>query len=386
MSYLYADGVRAISSARNCSKCLLVLAFLLLPLLQSGWSQDASLVGTVTDPSGAVIANASITVKNLETGVENKAMTDEAGRYLIKPLSVGHYSLTATASGFRTANIPDITLILKQIGVVDVRMEVGEVSEKVTVTADSVLLQAEQASIGQNIENKAVLDLPLNGRDFVQLVTITPGATMDGNEYETGNTRALINGQRSSKTTSTIDGVLNIDQLFSGFPISPSIDSIEEFRVQSGNFSAEQGNAPSNVSVRLKSGTNKFHGSAFEFLRNNVFDARNFFQLEVSVLRQNQFGGTFGGPIRKDKMFFFAAYDGTRQQSPADFSLTVPTVAMREGISPGMNPIIDPLTGNPFQNNQIPDDRINGVAKYFMPDFPVANVRKPIRVFCAEQV
>ncbi|HVN81101.1 MAG TPA: carboxypeptidase regulatory-like domain-containing protein [Terriglobia bacterium] len=349
---------------------ILIAVLAVVPL---AWSQDASLVGTVTDPSGAVIANVSIAVKNLETGVENKVMTDESGRYLIKPLSVGHYSLTATASGFRTVNIPDIPLTLKQIGVMDVRMEVGEISEKVTVTAETTMLQAEQSAIGQTIENKAVLDLPLNGRDFVQLVTITPGATMDGNEYETGNTRALINGQRSSKTTSTIDGVLNIDQLFSGFPISPSIDSIEEFRVQSGNFSAEQGNAPSNVSVRLKSGTNSFHGSAFEFLRNNVFDARNFFQSEVSALRQNQFGGTFGGPIRKDKMFFFAAYDGTRQRSPADFSVTVPTVAMRQGNFAGMSPIIDPLTGNPFPNNQIPDDRINKVAKYFMPDFPEPN-------------
>jgi hypothetical protein len=188
----------------------------------------------------------------------------------------------AEAPGFRTVTVSDIYLTIGQKGLVDVTMQIGEVTEKVNVVDTSPLLQAEQSSTGQSIENKKIMDLPLNGRDFVQLVALTPGATTAGTTYETQSSNVLINGQRSTKTTSTIDGVMNVDQLFQGFPISPSIDAIEEFRVQSGNFSADQGMGPSNISVRLKSGTNSFHGTAYEFLRNNDMDARNFFQPAVS--------------------------------------------------------------------------------------------------------
>ena len=229
-------------------------------------AQEAGLVGTVTDPSGAVVAGATITARNVETNVDRRVTTDERGRYSISPLAIGRYMLTAEAPGFRTITVSDIYLTIGQKGVADVTMQIGQITEKVNVVDTSPLLQAEQASIGQSVENKKIVDLPLNGRDFVQLVALTPGATTAGTTYETQSSNVLINGQRSTKTTSTIDGVMNVDQLFQGFPISPSIDAIEEFRVQSGNFSAEQGMGPSNVSVRLKSGTNSFHGSAYEFL------------------------------------------------------------------------------------------------------------------------
>jgi outer membrane receptor protein involved in Fe transport len=235
------------------------------------------------------------------------------------------------------------------------------------------LLQAEQASTGQSLENKKIVDLPLNGRDFVQLVALTPGATTAGTTYETQSSNVLINGQRSTKTTSTIDGVMNVDQLFQGFPISPSIDAIEEFRVQSGNFSADQGMGPSNVSVRLKSGTNGFHGTAYEFLRNNDMDARNFFQPAVSPLRRNQFGGSVGGPIRRNKLFWFGGYEGTRQNSGNDYSITVPSAAQRQGDFSGLPTIIDPLTGQPFPGNKIPQQRNDQVANFFTPFLPLPN-------------
>src|SRR5690242_5769811 len=346
--------------------CLFLV--LLVPFL---CAEDAGLVGTVTDPSGAVVAGATITVLNVATNVQRRMTTDEAGRYSISPLAIGRYTLTAEARGFRTVTVSDIYLTIGQKGVADVTMQIGEVTEKVNVVDTAPLLQAEQASTGQSVENKKIVDLPLNGRDFVQLVALTPGATTAGTTYETQSSNVLINGQRSTKTTSTIDGVMNVDQLFQGFPISPSIDAIEEFRVQSGNFSADQGMGPSNVSVRLKSGTNSYHGTAYEFLRNNDMDARNFFQPTVSPLKRNQFGGSAGGPIRRDKLFWFAGYEGTRQNSGNDYSITVPSAAQRQGDFSGLPPITDPLTGQPFLNNIIPQERISQVANFFTPFLPL---------------
>src|SRR6266478_863936 len=348
--------------------CFFVLLF--APLV---CAEEAGLVGTVIDPSGAVVGGARITVHNAETNVERRVITDEKGRYSISPLAIGRYTLMAEAPGFRTVTVSDIYLTIGQKGLVDVTMQIGEVTEKVNVVDTSPLLQAEQASTGQSIENKKIVDLPLNGRDFVQLVALTPGATTAGTTYETQSSNVLINGQRSTKTTSTIDGVMNVDQLFQGFPISPSIDAIEEFRVQSGNFSADQGMGPSNISVRLKSGTNSFHGTGYEFLRNNDMDARNFFQPAVSPLRRNQFGGSVGGPIRRDKLFWFGGYEGTRQNSGNDYSITVPSAAQRQGDFSGLPTIIDPLNGQPFPDNKIPQERIDQVANYFTPFLPLPN-------------
>jgi outer membrane receptor protein involved in Fe transport len=339
-------------------------------------AQEAGLVGAVTDPSGAVVTGASVTAHNVETNVERRAVSDDRGRYSISPLSVGRYRLTVEAKGFRTLSVTDIYLTIGQKGVTDVTMQIGDLSEKVNVTDTSTLLQAEQAAMGQSVENKKIVDLPLNGRDFTQLVALTPGATTAGTAYETGSPSVLINGHRSTKTTSTIDGVMNVDQLFQGFPISPSIDSIEEFRVQSGNFSADQGMGPSNVSVRLKSGTNSYHGSAFEFLRNDKMDARNFFQPERSILKRNQFGGSAGGPIVRNRLFWFGGYEGSRQSSGNEYSLTVPTAAMQkvDYSAPGLPTITDPVTGQPFANNTVPQDRINQTATYFSPFYPLPNV------------
>ncbi|MEW5978797.1 MAG: carboxypeptidase regulatory-like domain-containing protein [Acidobacteriota bacterium] len=357
----------------------------------AGLAQDAGLVGIVTDPSGAVITGAQVMIKNVQTGVERRAATDDRGRYSVSPLAIGQYTLTVGMAGFRTHVVSNIYLTIGQIGHVDVTLQLGEVSEKVNVVDTAPLLQAEQASLGQSVENKKIVDLPLNGRDFVQLVALTPGATTAGGAGETGNPLVLVNGHRSTKTTSTLDGTLNIDQLFQGFPISPSIDVIEEFKVESGNFSADQGMGPSNVSVRIKSGTNEIHGSVFEFLRNDKLDARNFFQPERSILKRNQFGGAIGGPLKKDKVFWFIGYEGTRQREGLAYNITVPTEAQRSGNFTGLTPIIDPVTGQPFPNNTIPADRINQVANYFIPFFPLPNagtqfIHSPSQSFRRDQV
>ena len=182
--------------------CLFVLSCALLT-----HAQEAGLVGTVTDPSGAVVAGAAVTAQNIETNVQRRVVSDARGRYSISPLTVGRYQLTVEAKGFRTLSVTDIYLTIGQKGVTDVTMQIGQLSEKVNVTDTSTLLQADQAAIGQSIENKKIVDLPLNGRDFTQLVALTPGATTAGNAYETGSPAVLIDGHRSTKTTSTIDGV-----------------------------------------------------------------------------------------------------------------------------------------------------------------------------------
>ncbi len=231
-------------------------------IMTPAWAQEAGLVGTVADPSGAVMGGVSITVRNVETGVERRAVTDEQGRFSISPLAIGHYTLKAEASGFRTTTVTDIYLTIGQIGRVDISLQVGQITESVEVKDNATLLQAEQATVGTSLETEKIADLPLNGRDFTQLVNLIPGGGQAGGSYESGNSQVQISGQRASKTTSTIDGVLNVDPLFQGFPILPSVDAIEEFRVQSGNFSADQGMGSSNVAIRLKSGTNALHGSS----------------------------------------------------------------------------------------------------------------------------
>ena len=280
-----------------------------------GQTQEAGLVGTVSDASSALMRGTAITVRNIDTGVERHAVTDDQGRFSVAPLAIGKYTLRAEAPGFRTTTVTDISLTIGQIGRLDVVMQVGAVAEQVEVKDTAALLQAEQASVGASVENKKIVDLPLNGRDFTQLVNLTPGASAVGGSYESGNSQVMISGQRSTKTTSTIDGVLNTDQLFQGFPITPSVDAIEEFRVQSGNFSADQGMGPSNVAIRLKSGSNSLHGTLFEFLRNEKMDARGFFAEDRENLKRNQFGGNVGGPVKKDKIFFFGSIESSRQRA-----------------------------------------------------------------------
>jgi outer membrane receptor protein involved in Fe transport len=350
--------------------------WLLLLFVVSGslvYGQEAGLVGTVADPTGAVISRASITVHSQDTGVDRHSITDSEGRFSISPLPIGQYTLSSEFTGFQTTTVTGIYLSIGHIGRVEVTMQVGAISDHVEVKDSTPLLQTEQATVGTSVESRKLVELPLNGRDFTQLVSLTPGGSSGGSAYETGNSQVLISGQRSTKTTSTIDGVLNVDQLFQGFPISPNVDAIEEFRVQSGNFSADQGMGPSNVSIRLKSGTNALHGTLFEFLRNDKMAARGFFADSREDLKRNQFGGTAGGPILKDKMFFFGAYEGTRQHVATPIFAQVPTLAQRQGDFSGFNPIIDPSTGKQFVGNRIPADRINPVASYFSDFYPAPN-------------
>jgi len=351
----------------------LVTIIAVLGLSIAGWSQEAGLIGDVTDSSGATIPGALVVVRNVQLGVERRATTDDSGRFSISPLAIGQYVLSVEKSGFQTGSVKGISLTIGQVGRADVVLQVGNLSEKVTVSDQSALLQTEEASSGASVESEKIVDLPLNGRDYTQLAELTPGAIAQGQNSRNFASEILVNGSRANKVGTTVDGILDIDQLFGGFPIGPSLDAIEEFRVQSGNFSADQGMGPSNVAVTIKSGTNEFHGGAFEFLRNTELDARNFFQSNVGILKRNQFGADIGGPIKKNKIFFFVDYEGERERDGTAYNSTEPTVAQRQGNFSGLPTIQDPLTGTPFPNNVIPPGRINSTATYFEPYLPLPN-------------
>jgi hypothetical protein len=262
-------------------------------------------------------------------------------------------------------------------------LTIGEVRESVNVAAEARILSSETAAIGQVIGSKKILDLPLNGRDFTQLSTLVPGAISRGTDSASQTPLISVNGSRNSKTVFMIDGGSVSSQYFDSASVVPSVDAIQEFTVQSNAFSAEYGQGSAIINISLRSGTNQLHGSAYEFLRNQVLDARNFFNTTGvrPPVKQNQFGFTFGGPIvvphiysGKDRTFFFFDYEGTRLRRATTFTNPVPTAAMRNGdFSALKTPIIDPQSNQPFQGNIIPAGRMSPQAAFFLPFYPLAN-------------
>lgn len=305
-----------------------------------GQSTQGGLTGVVRDEKGASIVGAKVTVVSKATGLERGTVTAENGSFHALALPAGVYELRAEASGFATTTIKDIQVGVDQIRSVDVVLRVGTVAEVVDVQADAALTQTETSKVGEIIDNRKVEDLPLNGRDFAQLARLNPGvAVSGGGGGQQGGEGAASgfssNGQRSTSNNFLVDGVDN-NNYFAGEPAQlPSIDSIQEFEVQTNTFAAEYGrNSGSVVNLVTKSGTNQLHGSVYEFFRNDALDARNYFNTEPfaeSALRLNQFGGTLGGPIIKNRTFFFADYEGFRRRAGITRITNVPTPQQRAG-------------------------------------------------------
>ena len=362
------------------------------PMLRAQ-SNLATLVGTVKDASGGVVPNAAVAVKNLGTGLERSAKSDASGDYSVPNLQVGHYSLTVTLTGFETMTIQDIELQVGQTARVDPILQVGSATQQVTVSTTAPLLATTTSSVGQVVDHKVLEDVPLNGRAFWQLTQLTPGATYTpggANPY-TGTTairaRAVnvsVNGSDPQQTGWSLDGANITEPQLGGTAVQPNVDAIQEFKVESGNMSAEFGHTPNMVTATIKSGTNQYHGNAFEFLRNDKLDARNFFfhapvgaAQSKDVLKRNQFGGTFGGPIKKDKTFFFVDYEETTVRQALVFSNVVPSLAMRNGDFSALMPstqILNPLSKYaPFPNNQIPSSMFSSQALFFLKYMPAPN-------------
>src|ERR1043166_5805225 len=368
--------------SRILSCCVLLAVFLGSPIfLTHAQVNTASIRGTVTDSTGAVVADASVNASNNATGAKATTLTNAQGIYSFPVLNVGAYTVSAELRGFKTAVRQGVELQVNQTARIDLVLEVGAVTERVVVEERVPLVEAETSSLGRVVSQRDVVDLPLNKRNFSQLVTLVPGASFGAAGAIGSGTRPdaprpasafFVNGTRDSSNLYLIDGIDNYDRIHTTVAIKPSIDAVQEFKVQTSLYSAEFGrNAGGVVNVSVKSGTNQFHGTAYEFLRNQALDARNFFAPSTQPKPHyilNQFGGTLGGPVIRDKTFFFVSYEGFRERQGQTFTSTIPTLAMRNGNFAGMGTIFDPLsttpsgstfTRMPFQNNQISPDRMD---------------------------
>ena len=369
------------------SRRLLALSAALFAVLMPLQAQytTASLGGTVLDPTGAGMPGAKLTVKNVETGFTETTQSGSTGTYLFSRLPVGNYSLRVEKEGFTTYEQGGITLTVNQAANQVVTLQVGQMSQRVTVEANAELVSTRTATAGQLIEQKQVVDLPLEGRAAQSLVFLAAG-TVDltdrycglgchGGVYP-GEQQAGINGAGNDNVNYQLDGTDHNDTYLNMNLPFPNPDSLQEFNLQSLNMTAEYGNAAGGiVNIVTKSGTNQIHGTGFEFLRNGTVNARNFFAPRHDELRRNQFGGTVGGPIIKDKLFFFGTYQGTRVHIAPEGSIAfVPTAAERTGdFSSSSTALIDPLTGNPFPGNKIPSDRLSAPSQYFLKFIPLPN-------------
>ncbi len=383
---------------KNFSMLLTFGLLLLLSFTTSAQVTTADLVGTIKDNSGAVVSGAKVTLTNVATSVSRSLVTDSSGNYVFTGLQPGGYTLTAEAQGFRKVERTGVELQVNQRAQVDVDLQVGAVGETVQITGSAPLLESQSSVLGSVIQERQVQDLPLNGRNFVQLAILSPGVSGAGSGMRGSimsgsrpddlrpGTELFVNGNRESSNNYLYDGIDNNDRLTLAIIVRPAVEAIKEFKIQTNLFSAEQGRNPGGqVNVVTKSGSNEWHGTAYEFLRNRSLDANNFFSNRARQgkpqFQQNQFGGAFGGRLIKNKTFFFGDYDGFRQNLGRLFVNTVPTVKMRQGdfseITAG---IFDPattvqngtaFTRQQFQNNLIPQNRWDAVTAKLINAYPL---------------
>ncbi|HTM48888.1 MAG TPA: TonB-dependent receptor [Bryobacteraceae bacterium] len=358
----------------KCRYCL-GIGVLLLASIQ-GLAQTASIQGIVKDQTEGAVVGAQVSVTNLDTGLRRETASNESGLYTLPSLPVGRYKIQATNKGFSVEEIAELKLDVGQTARIDFTLKPGTVTESINVSASAALLNSETTMVGQVIENKRIVEMPLNGRNYLELAR-TSGVTAARGSRPQSEGVFSAGGQHGYQVQVNIDGVDN-SLTYSGGPIGfeaqavkPSVDAVGEFRVVTNNLSAEYGNRMGGqVFVNIKSGTNTLHGTLFEFLRNANLDGANFFANRVGspkpTYKQNQYGGTVGGPIRKDRTFFFASYEGTRTRLGHSFVSTVPVAEVREGNFNRIRPVFDPattvgtpasFTRQPFAGNIVPKTR-----------------------------
>ncbi len=302
---------------RISKSALVGLALLLTPIFAAAQEANGRVIGTVYDQQGAVIPGVQITVTNTATAVSRTTTTDRDGHFQVLELPIGTYQVTARQPGFQSVVSEAQKLLIGQSLRVDMKMQVGATTQTLNVEAIGAPVETVNATLGQSVSSRALVNLPLNGRDVMDLALLQPGVT-ESNDDNAGAGNFSIAGGRTDSITYLLDGGINNDLLDNSQLLNPNPDSVAEFRLLTSNYSAEYGrNGGGIISVVTKSGTNRFHGSAFEFLRNTSFNANNYFNIVSGLprddLKRNQFGGTIGGPILKDRLFFFAAYQGQRQ-------------------------------------------------------------------------
>jgi hypothetical protein len=355
-------------------------AFITTLLAPALFAQQAGTVnGLLSDPSGSPIAGAKVTLIAPATRMSRAVTTGQDGLYHFSDIDAGDYNLTAEAAGFKEV-IAHVRVEVAQVARLDLSMQLGSVNERIEVTAITPTLQTADSQVGGVVENKAITDMPLNGRNFTQLMLLMTGASeaVNGNNIQgiynqrPGGAAFTVNGQRTFHNEYLIDGLDDKEIQSGASTVDPIIDALQEFRVQSSNYSAEFGSeAGGQINAVIKSGTNEFHGSVWEFFRNNDLDSNNFFNnlsgVPIAEFRRNQFGVSGGGPVLlpkyngRNRTFIFGAYEGTRIVKGVTQLTTVPTAAQRAGNFSGTAAPNDPLTGAPFPGGIIPASRINSI-------------------------
>ncbi len=358
-------------------RCPILLAVILLSRSLIAADPTGTITGTVTDATGAVVPRARVTVANEGTNATRDALTNDDGDFTVALLPPGHYRIALEKQGFRRAVLSDLTLDVDQTARVDFALQVGILSEEVKVTDTPPIVQTDTSTLGQVINGRDVRELPLNERNFLSFGMLAPGSQLpvEGSQNSTQGGALSVNGAREQSNNFLLEGVDNNDPYINQYVALPSIDAIQEFKVQSSDYSAEFGRSGgAQINVILKSGTNQPHGGLFEFLRNRTMDAKNFFDFpycqagsvpgtcgDIPRFDRNQFGGTLGGPIRKDKTFFFVAYEGLRLRQATTREATVPSqVEIQEVLS------------------LVPADIINPAGLAILNLYPAANVGKDL--------
>ncbi|MHB1701959.1 MAG: TonB-dependent receptor [Acidobacteriaceae bacterium] len=336
-----------------------------------------SIRGTVSDSTGAAVASATVTVANTATSQSRTEETNESGLFVFPDLPIGSYTLEISKPGFETQKRAATELLTGQVIGLDIALVVGSQNVSVVVSADTQQVQTTTSTVATSVDEKQMQDLPLNGRNPLQLTSLTPGAVLTATGTEVGqqdNTGLAVNGLRVTQNNFQLDGALYVNRFFDSVPILPDPDGLQEFTIQAADFSAEYAGAGALVQLSTRSGTNSIHGAAYEFIRNTVLDARNYFQQTIPPFKLNQFGGTIGGPIIKDRtFFFFSAEDLQQRSSPNPIFIQVPTPAELNGDFSALLAqhiaIYNPATGAPYPGNIIstPIDPLSGaVAKAYI--------------------
>lgn len=373
---------------------LTCLTGLLAVIAAPSYATTAEIRGTVSDPTGAVVPQVRVVAENLETRLVRWASTDESGHFVIPLLPPGRYTVKAEAPGFKVWSVPEVILATGDRLRLDIQMEVGTVEQTIEVTAVNPALQSDSVTLGTLVNERGVQDLPLVDRNFIRLAQLAAGAHESvPNALSSGNrpddrrrtSAVAVNGQRDYVNNFMIDGMDNNERSIGSVVVKPSMEALAEFRVMTNMYSAELGRTAGGViNLITKSGTNEFHGSLYEFLRNSGLDAKNFFAPPGPTphYRQNQFGGSLGGPIVRNRTFFFADYEGLRVRQAQTFVSTVPTEPLRRGEFAGVNPIFDPLTTrqdpanparylrDPFPGDRVPAARMDPVALRYVSLYP----------------
>jgi hypothetical protein len=377
-------------------------ALLTLWAANAVWAQTSAIQGVITDASGAMIPRAAVQVTNLETGVSNTATSNEVGFYSVPLLAEGRYKVECRADGFAPQVRPEMRLEVGQTARVDCRLSVGVVAEQVEVSASATLIESETTSVGQVIDRKRIVEMPLNGRNYLELaqfsVGVLPASQLNKGQRTGGEGGFFASGIQPLQNNVQLDGADNSSRALGGAlsfeaqAVKPPVDAVSEFKVITNNTSAEYGwRAGAKVIVSTRSGTNEFHGSAYEFLRNDRLDGANFFANRAGSAkpsyRQNQFGGTFGGPVIKNRTFFFTSFQGTRVRLGRSYTSSVPSREVLNGDFSSQpstrRNIFDPLTLTgtganarrlPFAGNRIPASRWDPVAKRVADFFPAPNI------------